>query len=231
MAYNIPDTWSLESTIDYLWAVQAGLEADPALETQAAAWLAFEERVLAERAKRDGARKSLIKASSVQRRKDLNWDKLIKRIGTRSFADAERDAKKAPYSTLFGSLRPSDATRLGAVKATDLGSVLVLKLRELRSEAYDALATELDSASGELQGADKARKTRAAESQTHDVRRRALLDELEDLIDKTQIAILTAYPGDSDLVRAILSPWKDATAVNREENPATVPAVPTAPET
>ena len=221
MAYNLPDTWSLETIIDYLWAIQAGLEADPALADQAGAWLALEARLVAERTTRDAARKALVKAASAQRRKDLNWDKVIKRIGTRSFADAERNAKRPPYAILFGSIRPSDATRLGAIKARELGAGLALKMRELKQADYDGLATQLEAASAELDAADKTRKTRAAEAQTHDVRRRALIEEVEALIDKTQIAILTAYRGESDLVRTILSPWKDASSVNREETPTT----------
>lgn len=231
VSYQIPDTWSLEATVDYLWAVQAALEADPALISLSATWVAFEERVAAERQTRDAARKGLIKAASLQRRADLVWDKTVKRIGTRSFSDAERDAKKAPYALLFGGLRPSDATRLGAVKASELGGGLVLKLRALGQPDYDAFADALGAASEALGAADRARKTRAAEAQTHDIRRRALLEDLEGLIDRTQIDILRAYPGDSELVRAVLSPWKDATRVNREEggDPASPAPDPLAP--
>ncbi len=217
MAYSIPDTWSLETAIDYLWGVQAGLAADPTLASHASAWLALEERFLAERSTRDSARKALVAAAAVQRRRDLNWDKVIKRIGTRSFGDAERNAKKPPYSILFSGVRPSDATRLGATKAGEFSAGLTMKMRELKQADYDGLAGELESAAGDLDTADKDRKLRAAESQTHDIRRRSLLDDVEALIGRTQIALLTAYPGESDLVRAILSPWKDATSVNREE--------------
>jgi len=220
VAYNLPDSWSLEAILDYLWAVQAGLEADPQLAPHAAAWLALEERLTAERATRDAARKALVKAAAVQRRRDLGWDQVMKALGTQSFADAQRNAKKPPYSVLFGAIRPSDATKLGAVKASELGVGLVLKLRELKRPVYDGLATELEAAGQALEAADKARKARAAEARTHDLRRRALLDEVEAQVDKTQIAILTTYPGQSDLVRAILSPWKDATSVNRDEAPS-----------
>lgn len=217
MAYTYPDTWSLEAIIDYLWAVQAGLEAESSLAAQVAFWLAFEERVLAERVTRDGDRKGLIKSAAVQRRCDLGWDRTLMQAGTKSFSDAGRSAKKPPYSTLFSTIRPSAATRLGAVKATELGTTIVLKLRELKKPAYDELADELEAASGALEAADKARKGMKGKTETHDLRRRALIDDLETLADKTHIAILTAFPGDDDLVRTILSPWKDATAVNRDE--------------
>lgn len=215
MAYRIPKKWSLASLLDYNWSVEAGLEA-AGLAGDAAKWAAFEERVLAERETRDAARKAHIKAAAAQRRKDHAWDTVIRRIGTQAFADANRDAKKAPYVLLFGAVRPSDAVDLGAVKATRLGAELAAKMRALKLDKYTALATELDAASDALEAADKARRARSIEARTHNVRRIALLEDAEALVGATQIAILTALPDERGLVRAILSPRRDPTSVERE---------------
>lgn len=217
MSYSLPATWSLESMRDYCWAVEAGLEADPALAALAPPWAAFEARLEAERNKRDGVRKRLVKSSAVERVADLRWDDVIKRLGTRSFADAERDAKKPPYALLFGTLAPAQCRRLGAVKAGELSNGLAVKLRELGAP-YALFEAELTQAAEALRGAHQQRKLLQAENSGHDLRRRALLDELEWLVDQTELGILTARPGDDDAVRAILSPWKDVTRVNRAED-------------
>lgn len=216
MSYSLPVTWSLESMRDYCWAVEAGLEADPALATLAPPWMAAEAKLDAERARRDGVRKRLVKASAVQRIADLRWDDFIKRLGTRAFSDAERDAKKPPYALLFGTLAPSHCRRLGAVKAGDLSDVLASKLRELGAD-YAPFEAELTQAAAALRAADQQRKLLQADDATHDLRRQALLDELETLVDATELGVLTARPGDGDSVRAVLSPWKDVTRVNRDD--------------
>jgi len=225
MSYSLPETWSIESLVDYFWMVQAMLEADPATAGLATQWLALENDALSERTTRDSARKLLIKASALQRFKDLVWDTTVDRIGDKAMFDAGRDPKKPPYSLMFSSVRPSDAKRLGAVKAGDLGTVLVEKLRAVGKPEYTELADLFATASADLGESDKTRKQRAAESQTHDVRRRAMIDAAEALVDKTQIGILTAYPGDTARVRATLSPWKDPTRVNRasDEDPEKKP--------
>lgn len=216
MSYTLPASWSLESMRDYVWAVEAGLEADPALAALAPPWAAFENALEAERLKRDGVRKRLVKRSAVQRVADLRWDNVIKRLGTRSFADAERDAKRPPYVLLFGTLPPSQCRRLGAVKAGELSNGLIAKLRELGPD-YASFEAELSQAAAALRDADQQRKQLQAEDGGHDLRRRALLEDLEALVDTTELGILTARPGDNDAVRAVLSPWKDATRVNRDE--------------
>lgn len=225
MSYTLPASWSLESMRDYVWAVEAGLEANAALASLAPPWAAFENELEAERLKRDGVRKSLVKRSAIQRVADLNWDNVIKRLGTRAFADAERDAKRPPYSLLFGTLPPSQCRRLGAVKAGELSNGLLAKLRQLGPD-YAAFEAELAEAAAALRDADQQRKQLQAEDGGHDIRRRALLENLENLVDATELGILTARPGDDDAVRAVLSPWKDATRVNRDEGGGSADAPP-----
>ena len=88
---------------------------------------------------------------------DLRWNDFIKRLGTRAFSDAERDAKKPPYALLFGTLAPSHCRRLGAVKAGDLSDVLASKLRELGAD-YAPFEAELTQAAAALRAADQQRK-------------------------------------------------------------------------
>jgi hypothetical protein len=216
MSAKIPEVWSIESATEYVWGVQASLAADPGLTQLVADWDGFESKLEAERVTRNSARKTAIRAAAVQRVADAGWDATLDRVGDWTFFASGRDSKAPPYSAVFDLAPPSQAKRFGAAKATAFGARVVSKLRTFDPTATADLVKEMESANATLAAAAAERSRAALEAQSHDLRRRALLAELQGLCDQAEIAILMAHPGENARVQAILRVRKDAGSIDRD---------------
>jgi hypothetical protein len=216
MSIGIPETWSIEAATEYVWGVQAGLAADDKVEALVSAWDDMEAQLEAERTARNRARKAAIRASAVQRVADANWDSTLGGAGDWAFMASARNPKAPPYATVFDLVSPSVAKQFGAAKAVGFGSRVVSRLRTLQVPGAAEQANRVEQASAALSTAAADRVRLSLEAQTHDIRRRALLAALEDLVDQTEIAILTAYPGQRARVQAILRVRKDASGIDRD---------------
>lgn len=162
-------------------------------------------RLRGERDARDDARAAVLAASARVRVADADWDGVVTDVSGRAWLASGKDAGRLPYAALFGGVRAADAIELGPHKATVFGGRLLAKAREL---AHPDLvpAVERLAVSNEALAAAAAERDEATEKAAqHDVRRRALVREVEALAARTEVEILTRFPGRRDLVRAVLA--------------------------
>lgn len=214
MAYQLPETASLESLTEYAGGVAAGLQAlalDPAVSGQ---WLEHRKTLKTARDLRDDARFELRCASAVVQVRDAQWDKAVGDLSGHAFLAAGKKADAEPYATLFGATKAAEAQKLGPEGAAHFGHGLVAKGQAL---GVDGLAKQLHDVAHATADLEEAGQLRVAAEQAaglHEIERKKLHAATEALIATTEATILAKLPGRNDLVRAVLAP---------ERAPAKVP--------
>lgn len=217
MSYSLPEAITFEGMIDYATGVAAGLKAVPELAPLAADWTAARQARRAERDARDDARASVLEASAVVRVRDAAWDAAVKKLSGEAFLVAGKDAGQSPYAPLFGTIKATDATRLGPAKAASFGATLLAKAKELATPALGGTVQALAKENAALSDAAGVRATARDEASVHELKRQKAREALELLIATTEVGILTAFPGRRDLVRALLAPPRKAAAAAEED--------------
>lgn len=182
-----------------------GLEARPELAASVADWEAMKQRVRAEHQAREDVDDKVIKASAAARVADAGFDACLGDVSARAFELAGKDASAEPYVTLFGKITAQRAKRFGPAKAIDVGTRVVRDGRRLAPE-MGSLLDALEAATQRLDAAFKAFE--AAEDELFAPRqaKKKLVRDLNLLVARTEAAVLTAFPGNEDLVVAILTP-------------------------
>jgi len=216
MSYSLPEAITFEGMIDYATGVAAGLKAVPEIAPLAADWAAARQARRAERDARDDARALAVEATAVVRVRDAAWDDAVKKLSGEAFLAAGKDAGRSPYAPLFGTIKATDATRLGPAKASSFGATLLAKANELATPSLAGAVQALTKENAALGEAGAARAAARDGASVHEVKRQKAREALELLIATTEVGILTAFPGRRDLVRAILAPTRRA-SVARED--------------
>jgi hypothetical protein len=206
MSYHIDSGSSLERLIEYSVGVEAGLEAHEGLADHGTTWRNRRGVLRDLRDARDEARYAWVRAASKLKVIDVDWDAIVIDLSGRAYLAAGKDAAAEPYRTLFGSVKASDAVKLGPAKATAFGDRLVARATELGHADLAPTVGQLKAQNVALTTSGQARDAAREAALLHDLRRRKAIDELMTLIAETEVAILTAFPGRRDLVRAILAP-------------------------
>lgn len=228
MSYHIPDKASIESLIDYMAHAAAALASFDETAALVAPWKELTTKLRAARDERDNDSWSYLGASARVGAWDARWDASVTTISGLAYAAAGKDVTSEPYVSLFGNVRAADATRMGAYKATMFGSKLLAKAKEQNHPALRDATAQFAPINAALEKAAHARRDAAEKMAVHDVKRYKLIDEIEQLIAKTEIGVLTAFPGQRKIVQAMFS-WAlhMAKAPTREQDentaqPATV---------
>lgn len=118
---------------------------------------------------------------------------------------AGKKPKNEPYASVM-RVPAKRATKLGHVKATELGDRVLAEVTRSEQPTLTAWATTFAPANAALKASSTAME--AAEDALDDPRfqKRALICQLNTLIATTEAAILTAHPGSGSLADAILVP-------------------------
>jgi hypothetical protein len=206
MSYHIDTGSSLERLIEYSVGVEAGLEAHAELAAHGTTWRERRALLRGLRDARDEARYAWVRAASKLKVVDVDWDAIVTDLSGRAYLAAGKDAAADPYLTLFGTVKASDAVKLGPAKATAFGERLVTRATELGHADLGGTVERLKAQNVALTTNGQARDAAREAALLHDLRRRKAIDDLTTLVAETEVAILTAFPGRRDLVRAILAP-------------------------
>lgn len=218
MSYQLPETCSLETMLDYAVGVEAGLAVEgEGLEDLAPDWAAIILVIKATRDGRDDRRHALIRSIAVLRARDRRWDNTIGKVSSRSYEAANKKADQAPYAPLFGSLKANAAKQLGPAKAVVFGSTLAKRLDVLAHPELAGLADDVRAANQALEAAYAVRQAAYEESLLQAIPRSRVLVDLHMLIAHTEAKILTRFPGEDDRVRALLSPYSTEGSKKNEE--------------
>lgn len=232
MRYGLQETSSLERLLALATGVIAALEAKPETAEQAAPWKELKTQLRGARDARDDDRDAVYAAAARVRVLDAEWDAAVTDLSGRAWLAAGKDARTEPYASLFGSVKASDAVRLGVSKAQAFGARLVARARELGHADLTAAVDRLAAATEALSAAGARRDEASEKALLHDIRRRSLVRAAKDLGDATEVAILTRFPGRRDLVAAVLAaPEEDRRRRAGGAEPSAAPAPTEAPET
>jgi len=206
MSYRIPDSASLETLLDYVTDVIAGLEAVAELAVLAAPWRTLRADLRQDRDARDDARWTLRAAQRKTAVLDVQWDRALVDLSGRAFLAAGKKAGLEPYASLFGGISADEATRLGPHKAAALGTLVAEKAKAFANPELTAAVTALEAATPALEAAAAVRDDVALKAQLHEITRLQRHLAVEKQIALSEVAVLTVFPGRSDLVRATLAP-------------------------
>lgn len=207
MAYQFEVTTGYGRLRQYASQVLGGVGAREALAAQSEGWRGMLGRIVAERAQREEADDAVLMAGALARVADADFDASIGEVSGVSWLLAGKKVAGEPYQTLFGRIDAKRAKGLGVAKASAVGERVVRDGRRLGAEELAAPLSGLEKATGALSNAQT--RLEAAEDALFEPRqaKKKLVRDLNQLIAVTEAAILTAYPGRSDLVSAILVPW------------------------
>ncbi|MEZ4267530.1 MAG: hypothetical protein R3F39_14220 [Myxococcota bacterium] len=207
MAYQFEVTTGYGRLRRYASQVLGGVGARGALAGSGDDWRAMLGRIVAERASREAADDGVLMAGAVARVADVDFDASIGEVSGVSWLLAGKKPEGEPYLTLFGRIDAKRARGLGLAKASAVGERVVRDGRRLGVEGLAGALDGLDAATGALTAARTGVDT--AEDALFEPRqaKKKLVRDLNQLIAVTEAAVLTAFPGRSDLVSAILTPW------------------------
>ncbi len=206
MGYKLAETTSLEGLIEYGIGVQAALEASEGLEALSKPSQSAESKCEAARADRDAARKAVIKASAKVRVARRAWSQTLTGVSARSFELANKNARQEPHNTLFGSTTAAQAKKFGPQRAVAFGKDVLSVGKPFKLPALEERLAPFSAENQRLSGLAAQHADAEDASQSHEAVRVTLRTGLQDLIGKTEAAILSKFPGQTDLVRAILVP-------------------------
>ncbi len=224
MPYAPDDNASLDALVDHAESVAAGLAAVDALKALDKDWLALLTDLKAAREEQEQKRFELLKASRKVRVLDRFFDRAVSQLARQAQADAG-GVDKPPYSTLFGAVKSKDILAMGPEKAVAVGALLAEKAKGLQNADNTVrLASAVKDAAGPLADAHAARQKAKEAVLVLAVKRQQLSARLGALAALTQVGILTAFPGDSELVRAVLSIERGERDQKRESDDPPTPA-------
>ncbi|NUN12037.1 MAG: hypothetical protein HUU55_00220 [Myxococcales bacterium] len=137
---------------------------------------------------------------------DVYWDEDVGVVSSESYHVSGKKADQDPYRSLFGTTKAADARKLGPDEATKFGDSLIERAKVLNHPGLVVSIAAFEATNNELRDAGKARSAAASAVELHILKGRQMIPKVQELIDKTEAALLTIRPGDDKLIRAILSP-------------------------
>ena len=216
MSYRVNPKWSLETLIDYLVAVCAALMAQDELQAVAEPFVTLKTKARTARDRRDDLRYAWIAARSVASVRDVALDHAVGDLSGVAYLASGKDDQAPPYSVLFGRVKAHEMKKLGLAKASHCGRELLAKLSELTHPALAAQEEPLKLATERLTQADALQDSAKQAMMLFSIEVSRLTDEVQRAVDGAEVAILTRFPGNKELVRALLSPY---TAIPTREEP------------
>jgi hypothetical protein len=220
MGYTYPEDANLEKMTRYADRVSAGLLAVEELRELAPDWERFLAKVEGEAAARRGDERTELRAEALVDVRDTRWDKALGVLSAESFHASGKDAGKPPYAMLF-RIPAKKAKGFGPNRAAAHGDDVLAQAARLAHAALVPHVEGFRQANDALKEAHTAHLTAKRAVQAHEIPRIELIDELQALMDKTEVEILKRFPGDDELLRAILAPERPR---RRREEAATEPA-------
>lgn len=231
MSYRISSKITLEKLEDYITSAGAALHASKQTRDLAPEWFALLEEADKAAADRKQSHRKTTIARAVVRVADVEWDSTIEKVSDEAWLLSEKDRKKPPYEPLFGKLTASRVKKFGMQKAVAFGEDFVKRLEAQEHPKLLPFVGDVRQANEGLKAAEANRKEASREERMHDFPRLGLVDRTQALVNKTEIALLSRFPGNRELVRAILSPTSATRRRRRAaaEQTAQTPSVPTMP--
>lgn len=205
MAYQQPESASLEALIDYVGSAQAALQALDPTGALATPWQTLRDQLKGERDHRDDDRFAVLSASAVVRLRDAEFDKAVGDLSGVAFLAAGKKADAEPYSGLFGTTKATEARKLGPAAAVTFAEGLLQKAQAQGMAMLAEPLHNLHHATAHLGPAGQARTAAEQKSAVHEVVRKQALAATEALTATTQATLLAQWPGRDDLVRACLA--------------------------
>jgi len=206
MSYKLNTSVSLESLRSYAVQVIAGLKATGGLEESLASWSAQKEAILRARDARDADLDREAETSARVRVSDAEWDSTVGSLSQVAQFLAGGDAKKPPYTELFGTVKAHQLKRFGPAKAPSAAAGLVAKAQSSAHPQLVEAGRELAAKTEALAVAEKADADAEVRVLTHTIEKAKLVRSMETLVAETEAKLLARWPGRDDLVRAILDP-------------------------
>ncbi len=206
MSYAFAPEASLDSLIDHVSGVIAGLEATPSLAPLAAPWHKLRKDLLAARQTRDETRWKLLGAQRKVAVSSVEWGVVVGDLSGRALLAAGKNVRKDPYASLFTPLRAAVLRTLGPVRAIAAAAVIAAKGAALAHPELVKCLAALKTATEALSAVEADRSAAQQASLVLDIARSAQVTALDKLTATTELGILTKFPGRSDLVRAALAP-------------------------
>ena len=188
--------------------VRAGLSAVPELVSMVERWVAQTARITEHRAAWEAGQDELTITQTINRVSDTNWDASYTEGSGLAYLLAKKKKDEDPYRTVF-RVPARRATRLGHVKAFEVGDRAIAEARRFQLPALSGWADTFTAANERLKASGRAME--AAEDALDEPRfsKTQLVRAHNELIAATEAFILMAFPGRGDLADAILIPTRE----------------------
>lgn len=207
VSYQVNESSSLERLIEIAQSLRARCVAVQASSEIIGEWEAMLATLRTRRDERDEVRTARITASAVVDVADARLDEEFSLLSGNAFLAAGRDAKKAPYANLFGTVSADEGRRLGVHKAKVYAAGLTTKLKELDHPQLNSFVPRIERLASELRNAAAERDELDQKLSTHEIRRQRLVTEVEALIAKTGMYLAGRFSEQPQVVAAVLNPY------------------------
>lgn len=207
VSYQVDGNSSFERLIEIVQRLRARCVSVEVPSPLMANWDALLTTLRQRRDERDEVRSARITVAAVVDVADARLDEAFSLLSGNAFLAAGRDAKKAPYANLFGTVTAVEAQRLGPPKATVYAAGLIAKLKELDHPQLNSFVPRIERLAGELKKADAERAEFDQALAMHEIRRQRAVSEVEALIAMTGLYLAERFPEQPQLVAAVLNPY------------------------
>lgn len=206
MSLKIRETASLESLHDRCDEAVGGVLAHDEHDAIEQPFELMLSEIDVERQQRNLIRSRLRRAQARVRVKRHKLFRAIVHLSSRLLDLAGRKHKATPYKEIFGTFKASAMRNWGADRMLVFVDGLNAKLPHLTGYDLEGRDVAVMTAADQLREADRQRDELQVEAATYEVRRRSLVTRVQRLFDETEATLLQRYPGDRELVRAMLDP-------------------------
>lgn len=236
MSYRISSKIGVDRLLDYATAAGAALHASEETRDLAPQWFSLADEVDGHIADRRKSHRKTTIARALVRVADVRWDSTFERVADKAWMLSGKNRKRAPYEPLFGDVTASQLKDYGAQRAIAFGEDFEKRLVALKNPELMQFVDEVREANEKLKQADEDRKVAVREERMHQFPRLALVEKTQVLVNKTEIALLSRFPGNRELVRAVLSPTpttrrRRRVAAQQAAQSPSMPPVPPVPPT
>lgn len=217
MAYELYESISLTFIRRHCIHIACAAEA-VGLEEVAARFWALAGETRREIDARDEAEVHVTRAQALERVRLVDAHESVRRLSSRAYLLADNDARRLPYSLLFGSTKAARVRDWGARRTEEF-----IRLVAVKGQDLPELAPQIEAAAEAGEALEKAHQARVDAERSalrFEALRQARRDAVERAMDEAEVAILRQRPGRHDLVRVVLSPYGTAVRPKRQKKAA-----------
>lgn len=213
MGYKIPDKMSADALKTFCTKTISALKAHGTKitipQTILDPWIEFRTKVRAHLSEREQLEEQATETRAVLEVTDTYWDANLGKCSSESYHVSGKKADNEPYRSLFGTIKAVEAKVMGPTQATLFGEQLIARANVINHEELKAPFNQFALINGELKTAGLNRDAKTLALELHTLKVKPLLNEAQDLLNKTEAQLLSLYPGNDALIRSTLNPRED----------------------